>query len=131
MVHFICSDIYNLPWNEIDEKFDVTISIEVIEHLYYPRSLIQAALRSLKPGGTFVLSTPYHGYLKNLFLSLLNKWDNHFNVLEDGWHIKFFSTYTLRKLLYEEGFIDIEFCFGGRLPFLWKSMICRASKAIN
>jgi len=127
-VRFICTDIHNLPWAEIEGRFDVAISMEVIEHLYYPRSLLQAAWRSLRPSGTFILSTPYHGYLKNLILSLLNHWDKHFNVADDGWHIKFFSPNTLRRLLVEEGFVDIEFRFGGRLPLLWKSMVCRSIK---
>lgn len=83
-VRFICTDIHNLPWAEIEGRFDVTIAMEVIEHLYYPRSLLRAAWRSLRPSGTFILSTPYHGYLKNLILSLLNRWDKHFNVADDG-----------------------------------------------
>ncbi len=125
---FICADIQNLPWDQLEGKFDVSIAMEVIEHLYFPRSLIRAAMRSLQPGGAFILSTPYHGYIKNLLISVLNKWDTHFNVVADGWHIKFFSPHTLRRLLKEEGFVDIEFRYGGRLPFIWKSMVCRARK---
>lgn len=127
-IRFICAEINSLPWNEIEGRFDVVIAMEVVEHLYYPRSLLQTGRRSLRPGGTLILSTPYHGYLKNLMISLLNRWDEHFNVTSDGWHIKFFSPHTLRNLLIEQGFVGIEFRFGGRFPLLWKSMVCRSKK---
>jgi 2-polyprenyl-3-methyl-5-hydroxy-6-metoxy-1,4-benzoquinol methylase len=125
---FFTSDIYALPWAELDHGFDVVLAMEVIEHLYYPRLLFQAARRCLRPGGTFILSTPYHGYAKNLAISILDKWDGHLNALADGWHIKFFSPRTLRDLVEEEGFGDTRFRFGGRVPFFWKSMVCRCRR---
>ena len=66
----------------------------------------------------FILSTPDHGYAKNLVMAILDKWDNHFNIFEDGWHIKFFSPRTLCRLIEDEGFVDTCFRFGGRVPFL-------------
>lgn len=72
-----------------------------------------------------IISTPYHGYLKNLVLSLLGQMDYHFHVLWDGGHIKFWSKKTLTKLLEEQGVEDIEFRGCGRFPFLWKSMVLR------
>jgi hypothetical protein len=50
--------------------------------------------------------------------------DNHFHVLWDGGHIKFFSVKTLTALLKTEGFTDLHFNFAGRFPYLWKSMLC-------
>jgi hypothetical protein len=37
------------------------------------------------------VSTPYHGYHKNLGLALSGKMDAHFTALWEGGHIKFFS----------------------------------------
>jgi len=125
---FYIADIYDLPWSELEERFDVVLAMEVIEHLYYPRWLLRAAARCLRRGGTLILSAPYHGYLKNLATSLLGRWDEHFNIREDGWHIKFFSPRTLRRLVEEEGFVDLCFRYGGRLPLFWKSMVCRSRK---
>jgi len=31
----------------------------------------------IQPGGHIILTTPYHGYLKNLLISLLGMWDRH------------------------------------------------------
>jgi 2-polyprenyl-3-methyl-5-hydroxy-6-metoxy-1,4-benzoquinol methylase len=122
--HFLQASIYELPYEELENSFDVVISVEVIEHLFYPKELIRAAKKCLKPNGTLILTTPYHGYWKNLLLSVSNKMDGHFHALWDGGHIKFFSVNTLTNLLETEGYIDIKFKFAGRLPYLWKSMLC-------
>ena len=110
------------------ESFDVVVSTEVVEHLYRPRRLIENAFRLLKPSGHFIVSTPYHGWLKNVVLALSGKMDNHFTALWDGGHIKFWSRDTLSGLLNEKGFTDIRFVGTGRVPYIWKSMILIARK---
>lgn len=110
------------------EPFDLVLSTEVVEHVYAPREWASSAFQSLKPGGCFLCSTPYHGYLKNLLLSATGKMDSHFTALWDGGHIKFWSRSTLSQLLLEQGFVDLRFTGAGRMPWLWKSMIMRALK---
>jgi 2-polyprenyl-3-methyl-5-hydroxy-6-metoxy-1,4-benzoquinol methylase len=105
------------------ELFDCVVSTEVIEHLYAPHLLMSFAKSLLRPGGILILSTPYHGYLKNLVVSIFDRWDHHLNPLWFGGHIKFFSRATLTQLLQETGFEVIQFMGTGRLPYLWKSMI--------
>jgi 2-polyprenyl-3-methyl-5-hydroxy-6-metoxy-1,4-benzoquinol methylase len=105
------------------EPFDVVVSTEVIEHLYEPRKFVAGCYAALKPAGRFIVSTPYHGYLKNLSIALLNGCDQHANPLADGGHIKFWSKRTLSALLRESGFCNLQFRGAGRLPFLWKSML--------
>ena len=106
--------------------WDVVVSTEVIEHLYAPRSFIDRVRPLLAPGGALILSTPYHGYLKNLALALTGALDRHFTALWDGGHIKFWSRATLSELLREAGFRDIWIYGAGRGPLLWKSMVVRA-----
>jgi 2-polyprenyl-3-methyl-5-hydroxy-6-metoxy-1,4-benzoquinol methylase len=125
--NFIQSSIYNLPYDILENSFDVVLAVEVIEHLFYPKELIRAARRCIKPDGHLVITTPYHGYLKNLALAMTGKMDQHFTSLWDGGHIKFFSVSTMRALLEGEKFTDVSFRFSGRLPYLWKSMICSCS----
>ena len=109
-------------------QFDLVISSDVIEHLYRPSDLLEAAITQLKPGGQILLGTPYHGYLKNLVLAATGKLDAHLSVLHDGGHIKFFSVNTLSKLVRTHGFDHLSFTFYGRAPWLWKNMICHARK---
>ena len=120
---FIAASIYDFPYQQLQNSFDIIISTEVIEHLPYPRELAKVAKRCLKNDGTVILTTPYHGYFKNLVLAITGKLDKHFTVLWDGGHIKFFSVKTLSTLLLEQGFADLQFKFAGRYPLLWKSML--------
>lgn len=110
-------------------KFNTVISTEVIEHLYHPAKLIQFAKKVLlsNGGGELIISTPYHGYLKNLFISLTGKWDSHMPPDWDGGHIKMWSRRTLTRLLEDEGLVIKNFKGCGRFPYLWKSMIIKAS----
>jgi len=107
-------------------QFDLVVSSDVIEHMYRPSDLLEAARALLKPGGQILLGTPYHGYVKNLALAATGKMDAHFSVLHDGGHIKFFSVKTLSALMRDRGFEDLNFTFYGRAPWLWKNMICHA-----
>lgn len=109
--------------------FDLVISSDVIEHLYRPANLLEAAARLMKPGALLIVGTPYHGYVKNLVLALAGKMDAHFSVLHDGGHIKFFSVKTLTQLIENHSFTNVDFEFYGRMAFLWKNMICIARKA--
>ena len=106
-----------------EDPFDLIVSSEVVEHLYAPRAYARGCFQALKPGGTLVCTTPYHGYLKNLALSLANKWDSHADPLWDGGHIKLWSRKTLFRLLAEVGFEELRFRGAGRLPWLWMTMV--------
>ena len=123
-----CS-IYEDEWLGVDDNsFDFVVSLEVVEHLIYPKKLFEKSYRLLRKGGHLLVSTPYHGYLKNLALSLANGWDKHFNVDWDGGHVKFFSRKTINRMATDAGFRNIRISGVGRLPLLWKSMIMVAEK---
>jgi 2-polyprenyl-6-hydroxyphenyl methylase/3-demethylubiquinone-9 3-methyltransferase len=109
--------------------FPLVLSLEVVEHVYFPRQFAATAFELLEPGGMAVISTPYHGYLKNLALALSGKMDAHFTALWDHGHIKFWSIETLSRLLSEAGFSEIEFLRIGRIPPLAKSMIAIARRS--
>jgi 2-polyprenyl-6-hydroxyphenyl methylase/3-demethylubiquinone-9 3-methyltransferase len=74
------------------------------------------------------MSTPYHGYWKNLALALTNKFDAHWHPLRDFGHVKFFSRATLSQLASEAGFSVTDFLRVGRIPVLACSMILVALK---
>jgi 2-polyprenyl-3-methyl-5-hydroxy-6-metoxy-1,4-benzoquinol methylase len=109
-------------------QFPLVISLEVVEHCYDPRKFAHTLCALVDDGGIAIISTPYHGYLKNLALAVAGKWDDHLGPLWDGGHIKFFSIATLRTLLTDAGFRDIRFIRVGRIPPLAKSIVAVASK---
>ncbi len=109
-------------------EYPVCLSLEVVEHLFDPKLFAKNLFRLVRPGGTAILSTPFHGYFKNLAISITGKWDKHFTALWDGGHIKFWSPSTLKLLLKEVGFKDFKFYYVGRIPVLAKSMIVVAKR---
>ncbi|MDO8357088.1 MAG: methyltransferase domain-containing protein [Nitrospirota bacterium] len=117
------------PLAETYGKFPVVVSLEVVEHLYAPRVFARALFDLVEPSGTVIVSTPYHGYWKNLAMALTGRLDHHFTALWDHGHIKFWSIGTLRLLLQEAGFHSIRFRRVGRVPALAKSMIAIATRS--
>ena len=119
---------------EQKKKFDFVSVIEVIEHQYDPFLFIEQLSKVTEDNGYVVISTPYHGYLKNLLISLLGKMDRHFTALWKHGHIKFFSVKTLKDLIlgsetiYEKNiskpnFEIVKIYFSGRFFPLSHSMI--------
>ncbi|MBA4189043.1 MAG: hypothetical protein C0467_13680 [Planctomycetaceae bacterium] len=108
--------------------FPVVLSLEVVEHVFFPRKFAKCIFDLLEPGGIALISTPYHSYWKNLALALSGKMDAHFTALWDYGHIKFWSRTTLTTLLEEAGLRVERFTRVGRIPALAKSMIAIARR---
>jgi 2-polyprenyl-3-methyl-5-hydroxy-6-metoxy-1,4-benzoquinol methylase len=109
-------------------RFDVVVSLEVVEHLYSPRRFADCLHDLLTPGGIAIVSTPYHGYLKNLALALTGSLDRHFSPLWEHGHVKFWSIATLTTLLRDAGFQVLRFERVGRIAPFAKSMIAVARR---
>lgn len=128
-VRFLQLGAYDDPSGLKETDYDVVVCAEVIEHLFIPGQIPRFAGAVLKPAGHLIVSTPYHGYLKNLALSVVNKWDYHHNAHEDGGHIKFFSPRTLSHVLQQGGFQVTRFHFVGRCHYFWNGMIALAQRS--
>lgn len=125
---FETASIYDRTLAARLKQFDVIVAIEVIEHLQLPRVLFENALELLKPGGRLIVTTPYHGYLKNLALSVTNGWDAHFAVHWDAGHLRFFSPKTLGAMAGDCGLVNSRWCGLGRSRWLWKSFLFQAER---
>lgn len=127
---FFCYDLSSgeIPLELEQIKFDLIISTEVIEHLYSPHSFVKLCGEILKNGNAkeVIFTTPYHGYLKNLVISIFNKWDAHLAPLWEGGHIKFWSRKTITQLFQSANFKVIGFIGCGRISYVWKSMLIHA-----
>lgn len=84
--------------SDIDEKFDLIYSLEVIEHIENPYIFLKEIKSLLKPDGKFFLTTP--AGCKN---------EESTNAFDNYTHIHFFTPYSLNLLLKKSGFKEIEF----------------------
>jgi len=96
-----------------DEKFDVIVSFQVIEHLYAPKEMLKRVYSHLKPNGVFVVTTPN---LDGLGARIMGgKWHGH---RDDHVSLKGYSQW--KSLLLESGFSE-EYCgttFFSGIPLL-------------
>ena len=111
------------------KKFKFITSFEVIEHQYLPDEFLNQINKILTDDGKLLISTPYHGYFKNLLINLLGKHDYHYNPLWRHGHIKFFSIKTLTNLLKKCNLKVIKKKFSGRFYPLSNSMIFLIKKS--
>jgi 2-polyprenyl-6-hydroxyphenyl methylase/3-demethylubiquinone-9 3-methyltransferase len=106
-------------------EFDLVFSSEVIEHLFDVATYLHAINHLLKPGGRVVLTTPYHGLVKNVLIDLRN-YARHYDPL--GQHIRFFDRASLGGCLEMFGFTPRVWTGYGRPWPLWKSFFVVAEK---
>jgi SAM-dependent methyltransferase len=113
---------------ELAGSFDVVFSSEVIEHLFDVGRYLDAIHALLRPQGRFVLTTPYHGLVKNILIDLFN-YSGHYDPL--GQHIRFFDRKGLSEALRRHGFEPVAWAGYGRPWPLWKSFFVVAEKRRN
>ncbi|MDQ6974922.1 MAG: class I SAM-dependent methyltransferase [Mariprofundaceae bacterium] len=102
------NDIFHGGIDEIPEGkiFDCIISVEVIEHIYDPKTFVKDLYHRLKPGGHLILATPDMGSFWRK--GMQKRWPS-FKLPE---HVTYYDDYTLRKLYQDCGFEGVQ-----KLPF--------------
>lgn len=108
-----------------DDSIDFVFSSEVIEHVYDTENAIKEISRVLKPRGIVLMTTPFHGFLKNLSITSLN-FDKHFNPI--GSHVRFFSKKTLSALFLKFGLAPKKYEYYGRFYPFSHSIVLIAEK---
>ena len=71
----------NHVWPYETNSFDCVVSIEAVEHLENPWHLVREAGRVLKPGGTFILTTPNVLSMRSRLSYLLYGYPNYFHYM--------------------------------------------------
>jgi len=105
--------------------YDLIFSSEVIEHLFDVGGWLAAINDLLKPDGLLILTTPYHGFAKNLAIDIFG-YSKHYDPL--GQHIRFFDRAGLSRCLKLTGFTPLAWTGYGRPWPFWKSMFVVARK---
>ena len=103
-----------LPLDE--DAVDVVWAGEVLEHVADVTGLLAEVRRVLRWGGALVLTTPYHGRVSVAALAVRGRLDDHFDPRAD--HLRFFTAATLRALLADAGFAEVDLHAVGGPPLL-------------
>ena len=119
--HIQDGDPFPIP----DGSVDFLFTSEVIEHVYDTENAAREVARVLRPGGTLLLTTPYHGFLKNLAIVLFG-FDRHFDPT--GPHVRFFSKRSLSRLLERQGMWVVGYDYYGRVYPFSHSIVVHARK---
>jgi 2-polyprenyl-3-methyl-5-hydroxy-6-metoxy-1,4-benzoquinol methylase len=100
----ICHDLSDMPYPGDSNSFDTIICSEVLEHLFDPVGPTKEIHRLLKPGGTYIVSTPNLNWIDNYI--------EHFQRLEpdlnEPWtyeHIHYYSLFSHQQILHTAGFL--------------------------
>ena len=108
-----------------DARFDVVWAGDVIEHVRDTSAWLSEVRRVLRPGGRLLLTTPCHGRLSMIALALSRGGPSaHFDPRGD--HLRFYTTSSLRALLADFGFDEIEVRSVGGLPLLRRCLMASA-----
>jgi 2-polyprenyl-6-hydroxyphenyl methylase/3-demethylubiquinone-9 3-methyltransferase len=109
-------------------RFDAVVAVHLIDHVPYPRRLLDTAMAALKPGGLLIVTSNFHGYSKNLALALAGRFDSRWDPLLDEGRMKFFSRSTLTSLLTEFDLQALHFQTVGRIPMFARAMLMSGRK---
>lgn len=116
---------------DLEEKFDVAICCECIEHILDDSKLMKDVARCLKPGGTLLLTTPNFDFKPMAYDS------EAVSVIENGSHVRRgYSPEDLKRLSQVSGFHvrKIEYCSGflsQKLTSLKRIVEARTSELIS
>lgn len=105
----------NGEWDLQRKSFDAVVACEVVEHLYYPESVIEKAANLLKADGVLVGSVPNAFSLANRLRYLRRQ--KRFTPLSDPTHINHFTVTELEELL-RKHFTKVEVVGLGRHRYL-------------
>jgi 2-polyprenyl-3-methyl-5-hydroxy-6-metoxy-1,4-benzoquinol methylase len=110
---------------EFSEKFQAIWSSEVIEHIFDVYQFLVSLRQCLAPGGKLVLTTPYHGLIKNVLIDVMNP---HLHYQPFGGHIRFFNKRSLGYCLDYCGFTVRKWSAFGRMWPVYKSFFVVAER---
>jgi len=104
----------NQEWPFPEESYDVIVSCEILEHLFFARTFLEKVKKTLKKGGLFIGSVPNAFRMRNRLKFLFGK-----AFETDPTHVRMFSHDHLKDVLSEYfGDVTIVPVQGKILPFL-------------
>lgn len=100
------ADLNNAAWPEIlvnEEKFEVLVAADVLEHVYEPLDVLNAMKGLLNADGYMVISLPHVGHSVIHACLLEEDFEYSDSGLLDRTHIRFFGIKNIQKLFEDAG----------------------------
>lgn len=91
-----------------DERFDVVVAGDVLEHLADPLSALKAARGALRPGGYVVLSLPNVAHADVKLQLLAGRFAYQDTGLLDRTHLHFFTLESVEEMVRDAGLLMID-----------------------
>ena len=82
-----------------DQKFDYVITVEVLEHLFKPETLLDKLKKSLEPKGRIIVSFPNFAFWSNRVDLLLGRYPRTQHLYSDVEHIHYWTYPDFVKFL--------------------------------
>lgn len=101
-------ETYKIPFK--NEKFDIIIFADVLEHLRYPEVILKKYSQLLNKNSLIIASVPNVANI-NIRLGLLfGNWNYQKGGILDRTHLRFFTEETMKRLFVDNGYriIDID-----------------------
>jgi ubiquinone/menaquinone biosynthesis C-methylase UbiE len=105
-----------------DDAFDLVWSSEVIEHVADTAHWLSEVRRVLRPAGRLALTTPSHGRLR-LAIGGIERYSEPL-----GDHLHLYSARSLRGVLDDSGFREVQVRAAGGPPLLRRLLLARARR---
>ena len=108
-----------------DSAFELVVCLHVLQHVADTQLLLSEVRRVLVPGGLLAVAVPWHGRLKSALIAL-RSFERHHDPLEPV--LRFYSPRSLRGLLEQLGFEQVELTARGGLPLARRTLLARARR---
>jgi methionine biosynthesis protein MetW len=125
-VNVICGSIEeNSLIKSINQKFDIILMMDVLEHCVHPVDVLKSLQKIIKPNGKIIITGPNVAYWAVRKDLLLGRWNYTDSGILDRTHLHFYTASTWQSLIEDSGY-KISFMEGaeGMIPLQTKLLKC-------
>lgn len=101
-------DIEKYHWLLSDEKYDVIIFADVLEHLLHPWDVLKKCKKVIAPGGMILASVPNIAHNSIIIDLMMDRFTYHPTGLLDNTHVRFFTRESFTRMAQEGGWAVTE-----------------------
>lgn len=99
-------------------NYDAILFLDVLEHLIDIWAILKGAWQTLRPGGKIFIVVPNAAHIAVVRRLLLGKFEYSDYGTMDRTHLRWFTRKSIKKILEETGFVDVNVDVSPQIPFL-------------